>query len=92
LRLFRRPHQGIDWELWLQVIWCGKPLSSAPPSAKGCLKFLLVNQRGRTYSRPVEATPTRRSGRHNVKYPSLLGYPVFRAFPQLWGKCRSINE
>jgi hypothetical protein len=48
------------------------------------LKSVTVNRRGRMYSRPVEATPTRRSSRRNVQYPTPLGHPeVFRVFPQL---------
>jgi hypothetical protein len=57
----------------------GELLSSATwktrTSTKGCLKSLMVNRRGRMYSRSVEATPTRRPSRRNMQYPTLLGYP-----------------
>jgi hypothetical protein len=77
--LFRQPHRGVNRELRLKVVWCGEPLTSAtwkaPTSTKGCLKSLSVNRRGRMYSRPVEATSTRRPNRRIVQYPTLLCYP-----------------
>jgi hypothetical protein len=82
-----------DWEFRLKVSWCGEPLSSAtwkaPVPTKGWLKSPTGNRGGLMFSRPAEAVPKKaaKTVQQVVSNYSATPTEVFRAFPQLFGKC-----
>jgi hypothetical protein len=98
LGILRRPHQSTDWEFRLKVSLCAEPHSSAtwkaPVPTKGWLKSSTGNRGGLMFSRPAEAVPkkTAKSAQRVVSNYSASLTEVFRAFPQLQGKCQGIVQ